>query len=602
MFQNFSAKTSPETGAPRLAALRDAMTDAGLSAFVVPRADAWQGEYVAASDARLSWLTGFTGSAGFCIAAADRAGVFIDGRYRVQVKAEVDLAVYTPVPWPETRPSDWLRDALPEGGRVGFDPWLHTRARIEALRAELAGTGIELIAAPNLVDAIWTDRPARPDTPIRIQPDEYAGETAAAKRARIGAAVAAAGAAAVVLTLPDSISWLLNIRGSDVACNPVVQSFAVLHADGRAVLFIEPGKVPAEVRAALGDAVTLMPLDSFAEALSGLAAPVLVDPESAPVAVWHALEAAKIATVAGHDPCILPKAIKNPAEIAGMEAAHLRDGAAMAEFLAWVEREAPKGGLSEIDVVKALEDFRRATNLLLDISFDTICGAGADGAIVHYRVTEKTDRPVRSGELLLVDSGAQYPDGTTDITRTVAVGPVPAEAVTPFTLVMKGMIAIALARWPVGLSGRDIDVLARNALWQAGLDYDHGTGHGVGVALSVHEGPQRISRVSTIPLQAGMILSDEPGYYREGAFGIRCENLLLVEEPAPVAGGDPARRWLGFRNLTWVPFDTRLIDVTLFTPAERDWLNRYHAEVLTRIGPLVTPATLDWLRSACAPI
>ena len=602
MFQDFSAKTAPETGAPRLALLRDALHAEGLEAFLVPRADAYQGEYVAACDARLAWLTGFTGSAGFCIATRTGAGVFVDGRYRVQVKAEVDLAAYTPVPWPETQPGPWLIEALPEGGRVGFDPWLHTRAEVDALKAALAGSGIELVACANLVDRIWTDRPAPPAAPARLHPLEHAGETAAAKRARIGASVAADGAQAVVLTLPDSISWLLNIRGADVPKNPVVQAFAILAADGRLDLFAAAEKFSPEVLADLGPEVRLRPVTAFEAALQGLRGPVQLDPGSAPLAVWTVLERAGIATRPAEDPCLLPKAIKNPAEIAGMEAAHLRDGAAMVEFLAWLDREAPGGGLTEIAVVTALEGFRRATNLLLDVSFDTICGAGADGAIVHYRVTEKTDRPVRPGELLLVDSGAQYPDGTTDITRTVAVGPVPADAIEPFTRVMKGMIALARARFPRGLSGRDIDALARAPLWEAGLDYDHGTGHGVGAALSVHEGPARISRASTVPLRAGMILSDEPGYYREGAFGIRCENLLLVEDPAPLPGADSARAWLGFRTLTWVPFDRRLIDATLFSTPERDWLDAYHAEVLSRIGPHVGGQTLDWLKAACAPL
>lgn len=602
MFQDFSAKTSPQTGAPRLADLRAAMQEAGLSGFIVPRADAWQGEYVAAADARLAWLTGFTGSAGFCIVTPEVAGVFIDGRYRVQVKAEVDLAAYTPVPWPETQPSDWLRQALPSGGRVGFDPWLHTRAQIEALVRALAGSKIELVESENLVDRIWHDQPERPTPPVRVQPLNYAGETSASKRKRLGAAIAENGAGSVVLTLPDSISWLLNIRGADVPKNPVVQSFAILSSSGDISLFADREKFSDAVLGDLGPEVSLSPVEAFTAALGALKGVVQVDPATAPLAVWRVLEGAKIEAISGDDPCILPKAIKNEAEIRGMEAAHLRDGAAMAEFLAWIDREAPKGDLTEVAVVEALENFRRATNLLLDVSFDTICGAGPDGAIVHYRVNENTDRAVKPGELLLVDSGAQYPDGTTDITRTVAVGPVPQDAVRPFTLVMKGMIAIALARWPQGVSGRDLDALARNPLWQAGLDYDHGTGHGVGAALSVHEGPQRISRVSMVPLQAGMILSDEPGYYREGDFGIRCENLLLVEEPDPVSGGDAARRWFGFRNLTWVPFDTRLIDVTLFTSEERGWLNTYHAEVLSRIGPHVGPATLEWLTRACAPI
>ncbi|WP_420344016.1 aminopeptidase P family protein [Paenirhodobacter sp.] len=594
MFQDFSAKTSPETGAARLAALRAAMAEAGVDAFIVPRADAWQGEYVTEADARLAWLTGFTGSAGFCIATAARAGVFVDGRYRVQVRAEVDLAAYTPVDWPEVKPGPWLREALADGGRVGFDPWLHTRAQIEEIARALEGSGIALVECANLVDAVWPGRPAPAAAPIRLHPPEFAGETSAEKRRRLGAALAAD---AAVITLPDSICWLLNIRGADVPRNPIVQGFAVLHRDGRVDLFVDPAKAGPEIAAALGPEVSLHPIAGFTAALAALTGRVQVDPGSAPLAVWHAIRAEALA---GEDPCILPKAQKNPAEIAGMEAAHLRDGAAMVEFLSWLDREAPNGGLTEIDVVRALEGFRAATNALMDISFDTICGAGPNGAIVHYRVNEQTNRPVTPGEILLVDSGAQYIDGTTDITRTVAVGPVPEAAREPFTRVLRGTIAIARARWPRGLAGRDLDALARAPLWAAGLDYDHGTGHGVGAALCVHEGPARLSRVSEVPLVPGMILSDEPGYYREGAFGIRLENLVLVEPALPL--GDMQRRMLCLRNLTWVPFDTRLVIPALLSEEERGWLNTYHAEVRTRIGPLVGPEALAWLDRACAPI
>lgn len=596
MFQDFSAKTSPETGAARLAALRAQMKQADLAAFIVPRSDAWQGEYVAAADARLAWLTGFTGSAGFCIATMDHAGVFIDGRYRVQVKSELDLNAFAPVAWPETKSGPWLVENLPNGGQVGFDPWLHTRDEIDALRRAVDGTSITLVESTNLIDAIWDDRPVRPVAPVRAHPIEYAGETSASKRERLARALQANCA---VITLPDSIAWLLNIRGNDVEKNPIVQAFAILHVDARVTLFADAAKFNGVT---LDPDVTILPMDSFAESLGDLAGPVSVDPASAPLTVWNTLHNAGIAAVAGEDPCILPKAIKNPAEIAGMEAAHLRDGAAMVEFLSWLDEHAPHGKLTEIDAVTALEECRRATNQLLDISFDTICGAGAHGAIVHYRVNENSNRTIKSGELLLIDSGGQYADGTTDITRTVSVGPVPPDAIEPFTRVMRGMIAISMARWPVGLSGRDLDPLARNPLWQAGWDFDHGTGHGVGAALSVHEGPQRISRASMLPLQAGMILSDEPGYYREGAFGIRCENLLLVDAAPDVAGADKWRAMLAFRTLTWVPFDTRLIDAELLGREERDWLNAYHAEVFAKIGPLVGPHALKWLTTACAPI
>lgn len=599
MFQDFSAKSAPERGPERLAALRAEIAAEGLDGFVIPRADAHQGEYVAERDARLAWLTGFTGSAGFCIALGDRAGVFIDGRYRVQVRAETDPQAFTPVNWPEVKPGPWLAEALPKGGRVGFDPWLHTKREIEAIEADLAGSGIALIETANLIDRIWSDRPAPPAAPARIHPPEIAGETSAEKRARLAEGLRKRGAAAAVLTLPDSICWLLNIRGADLPRNPLVQGFAVLHDDRHLTLFADPAKFDESLRAHLGPEVTLRPVAAFEAGLRSLTGPVLVDPGSAPVQVGRELEAAGLEILWAEDPCILPKAIKNAAEIEGMRAAHDRDAVAMVEFLAWLDAEAPKGGLTEIAVVTALEGFRAATNSLTEISFDTICGAGPNGAIVHYRVTEETDRAVKPGELLLVDSGGQYVDGTTDITRTMAVGPVPEEARAPFTRVLQGMIAISRARWPRGLAGRDLDALARAPLWMAGQDYDHGTGHGVGAALCVHEGPARISRISAVPLAPGMILSNEPGYYREGAFGIRIENLVLVTEAPKLGDG---RDQLAMETLTWVPIDRRLIDTALLSAAESAWLDAYHAEVLARLGPRVTDRARDWLAQACAPL
>jgi Xaa-Pro aminopeptidase len=599
MFQDFTARTEPQSGPPRLAALRASMEQLGLSGFIVPRADAHQGEYVADCDARLEWLTGFTGSAGFCIALMDRAGVFVDGRYRVQVRAQIDAAAFTPVNWPEVKPGPWLRDALPHGGRVGFDPWLHTRKEIADIEAALTGSGVVLIPSANLVDAVWPDRPAPPQAPARLHPPEFAGEDSGTKRARLAAALRTRGARAAVLTLPDSICWLLNIRGADIPRNPLVQGFAVLHDTGHLTLYADPAKFSPELRAHLGADITLRPMTGFAPGLRSLTGPVQVDPASAPLQVAYELTEEGIEILWAEDPCILPKACKTPAEVAGMEAAHHRDAVAMVEFLTWLDAEAPKGQLTEIAVVTALEGFRRATNALTEISFDTICGAGPNGAIVHYRVTEASDRRVTPGEILLVDSGGQYVDGTTDITRTVAVGPVPDDARAPFTRVLQGMIAISRARWPRGLAGRDLDALARAPLWMAGQDYDHGTGHGVGAALCVHEGPARISRVSEVPLQPGMILSNEPGYYREGAFGIRIENLVLVETAPSLGDG---RDQLAFRTLTWVPIDRRLIDAALLGPAERAWLNAYHAEVETRIAPHLSAPARAWLAAACAPL
>ena len=599
MFQDFSVQSRPELGPPRLADLREAMAKADLDGFIVPRADAHQGEYVADCDARLAWLTGFTGSAGFCIATPDQAGVFVDGRYRVQVRAEVDLAHFTPVNWPEIKPGAWLRDHLPEGAKVGFDPWLHTRSEITKIRADLEGSGIALIESANLIDAIWVGRPAPPMAPARLHPPEFAGETAAEKRTRLATDLRSQGVAAAILTLPDSICWLLNIRGNDIPRNPIVQAFAVLFADGGVKLFAEAAKFDDSLRAYLGDQIAILPPHAFEAALEAIEGPVLVDPDSAPLAVSLRLADHDTKILWARDPCILPKARKNAAEIAGMRAAHHRDACAMVEFLAWLDAEAPKGALTEIDVVTALEGFRRETNALLDISFDTICGAGGNGAIVHYRVNETTNRPVKPGALLLVDSGGQYIDGTTDITRTVAVGDVPPEARAPFTRVLQGMIALSRTRFPRGVAGAHLDALARAPLWAEGWDYDHGTGHGVGAALCVHEGPARISRVSDIALEPGMVLSNEPGYYREGAFGIRIENLI-VTQTAPSKGDD--RDQLSFETLTWVPIDRRLIDTELLSRDERDWLNAYHTHVLDQIGPHLSAATKDWLKNACAPL
>lgn len=600
MFQTFTASARPEQGPPRLAALRAVMAAEEIDIFLIPRADAHQGEYVADRDARLEWLTGFTGSAGFAAVLADRAGVFIDGRYRTQVKSQV-AAEFTPVPWPEISLADWLIEAMPEGGTLGFDPWLHTVDEVAGLAQRLNPLGFSLVALDNLVDRIWADQPAPPSAPFTLWPAEYAGESADDKRARIGALVAKAGADVAVITSPDSIAWLLNIRGRDVERNPVTQSFALLHKDGAVDLFAHAGKAD-EVAPHLGPDVRLFDTEDFLTEVAACEGILLVDRKSAPEVVLQSAYAGEVEVIFGEDPCLLPKARKNPTEINGMRAAHLRDGAAMVNFLAWVDEACPQGNETEISVVKALEGFRRATNALLDISFETICGAGSDGAIVHYRVTEETDRPVKTGELLLVDSGGQYIDGTTDITRTVTVGTPPEGAADAYTRVLKGMLAIHRARFPRGVTGANLDSLARYPLWLAGLDYDHGTGHGVGVYLSVHEGPQRLSRVSHIPLQEGMILSNEPGYYREGAFGIRIENLIVVRAADAVAGGDPQRQWLDFENLTFVPFDRRLIDVQLLDQGERDWINAYHAEIVTRIAPLVDSKVQGWLKAACAPI
>lgn len=596
MFQTFEVTARPEQGPPRLAALRAAMAAAGLDGFIVPRSDAHQGEYVAARDARLAWLTGFTGSAGFCVVLAEAAGVFIDGRYRTQVKAQV-ADVYTPVSWPEVTLAAWLRQQLPDGGRVGFDPWLHTVDQIAQAEKALSGSGIALVQSDNLVDAIWADQPAPPMAPAKIHPLEFAGEPHEAKRARLAKTLVEAGVRAALLTLPDSICWLLNIRGADIERNPVVHGFAILHSDGTVDLFSEPSKY-AGLAEHLGPDVRLRSPARFLNAVAALEGPVRIDTATVPQIVADTLGNA---AVSGTEPCALPKACKNDAEIEGAAQAHLRDGAAMVEMLCWLDAQ-PAGSITETQVVTQLETLRRWDNGLQDISFETIAGTGPNGAIMHYRVTEETDSLLEDGQLLVLDSGGQYLDGTTDITRTIAIGTPPREACEAFTRVLAGMIAMSRLRWPKGLAGAHIEAIGRMPLWLAGQDFDHGLGHGVGAYLSVHEGPQRLSRISQVPLEPGMILSNEPGYYREGAFGIRIENLLVVQNAVPLPGGDAAREMLDWRTLAFAPIDRRLIVPDLLDPAARDWLNSYHAEVKTKIWPRVSEAAKQWLDAATAPL
>lgn len=594
MFQMFEAQSSPEQGAPRLTALRAVMAERGFDAFLVPRADAHQGEYVAPRDARLEWLTGFSGSAGFCAVLPDIAGVFIDGRYRVQVQSQV-ADDFTPVHWPETQLSDWLAEQLPSGGKLAYDPWLHTVSEIAGLRKKLGK--FEFIPTENLVDAIWEDQPVPPDAPFSVHPMEHAGESHGDKRTRLSKQLAES---AAVLTLPDSIAWLLNIRGTDIARNPVPQAFAVLHGDGRVDLFAGAGKAD-DVVDHLGPDVGIHDVNGFLDAIKQLTGKVLVDAKSCPDIAATTLSDAGCEVVKGQDPCILPKACKNPVEIAGAKTAHERDAVAMVRFLAWLDAEAPKGALTEIDVVKALEGFRTQTNALRDISFETICGAGPNGAIVHYRVSEETNRPVTQDDLLLVDSGGQYVDGTTDITRTMAIGMPTDVHKACYTRVLQGMIAISRVRFPKGVGGQHLDALARAPLWMAGQDYDHGTGHGVGSYLSVHEGPQGLSRRSDVALKPGMILSNEPGYYREGAFGIRIENLIVTVD-APALRGADGREMLSFETLTYVPLDRRLIEVALLTDAERVWIDHYHADTLQLLSSRLDAQTHAWLTQACAPL
>jgi Xaa-Pro aminopeptidase len=596
MFQTFDVTASPDQGPPRLQALRDEMTVDQLDGFLVPRADAHQGEYVAPRDERLSWLTGFTGSAGFCAVLHDKAGVFIDGRYRTQVKRQV-AEVFTPVPWPDIELADWLKDHLPKGGRVGFDPWLHAAGQIQKLLRDLQGSGIDLVQVDNLVDRIWQDQPDAPLQVVSAHSLAHAGESAADKCARLAKDLQKAGQTAAVITLPDSIMWLLNIRGADIPRNPVAQGFAILHDDARVDLFMAEKKLVG-LADHLGTSVKQHDPKDFQTAVAALNGTVAVDNATVPQALADVLGDR---LVNSGDPCALPKARKNDAEIAGSAAAHLRDGAAVVELLAWLDLQTP-GSLTEIDVVKHLENLRRRDPKLRDISFETIAGTGENGAVMHYRVTDDSNTVLQDGDLLVLDSGGQYLDGTTDITRTLPVGSPGEEQRAAFTRVLQGMIAMSRLRWPKGLAGRDIEAVGRMPLWLAGQDFNHGLGHGVGAFLSVHEGPQRLSRVSHVPFEAGMILSNEPGYYREGAFGIRIENLLVVEAAPELASADPEREMLSWRTLTYVPIDRRLIVTEMLTRDEQEWLNSYHQDVAVKIRPNVSGDAQAWLDAATATI
>ncbi|SMH60727.1 aminopeptidase P family protein [Azospirillum agricola] len=590
--------------AARLAALRGALKRRSLDGFVVPRGDEHQGEYVPPRAQRLAWLTGFNGSAGNAVVTAGRAAIFVDGRYTIQVRAEVPAALYEYRHLVEDPLSDWLVEALPDGGRLGYDPWLHTAGWVEKLRPVLERAGIHLIACEdNPLDSVWADQPPAPLAPVVPQDAAFTGDDSAGKRARLAGELAAKGIAAAVLTQPDSIAWLLNIRGADVPCTPLPLSFAILAADGAVELFLDPRKLAPRTVAHLGDRVRVRPVPEFGPALDAVArgsARVLADPASTSAWIVDRLHLAGARIERDTDPCALPKACKNAAELAGTRAAHARDGAALVRFLRWFATEAPKGGLTEIAVADRLLAFRRGGERFRGLSFDTIAGAGPNGAIVHYRVTPETDRRLDPDSLFLLDSGAQYLDGTTDVTRTLAVGSPGPEMRDRFTRVLKGHIALSTARFPQGTTGSQLDALARLPLWAAGLDYDHGTGHGVGSFLSVHEGPQRISKIgNSVALQPGMILSNEPGYYKTGAYGIRIENLVVVQ---PVEIADAERPMLGFEPLTLAPIDRTLIEVSLLTGEELAWVDAYHARVRDELTPQLDAGDAAWLAGATAPL
>jgi len=603
MFQTFEAPAQRNAAASRIKELRRLMTGKRLDAYLVPRADEHQGEYVPSSAERLKWLTGFSGSAGLAIVAGKAAVLFVDGRYTVQARAEVDTATMEVSKLPRGRIAEWLSEHLSRGQTVGYDPRLHTVAEVERLEAALKAKGIKLRpVSRNLVDRLWgRERPAPPLSPVSVHPLKLAGKSAQEKIADIQARLKADGHDALILTLSDSIAWAFNIRGSDIPHIPVALAFAVVPQNGRPELFIAPEKIDGAARAHLEAFAKLSPPEALADRIKVLRKAkkrVRLDPNTA--GYWFARALGGVRRIErGSDPCLVLKAVKTAAEIKGARAAQARDGAAVVRFLAWLDAQGP-GEIDEIEAVRRLEGFRRATNQLREISFDTISGSGPNGAIVHYRVNTSTNRKLRAGELFLIDSGAQYLDGTTDITRTVAISRPTPEMRERFTLVLKGHIAIATARFPEGTRGIDLDPLARRALWQHGLDYDHGTGHGVGSYLSVHEGPQSISKAGMAPLLPGMICSNEPGYYKEGTYGIRIENLVLVTEPVEIAGGD--RPMMGFETLTLAPIDRRLIVKEMLAADEIAWLNAYHARVAETLAADLDAEARLWLAAATAPL
>ena len=595
-FQSFADVGGPANGAARVAELRGLLEAEGLSGFIVPRADEHQNEYVPANAERLMWLTGFAGSAGLAIVLRDKAALFVDGRYTEQAKAQVDGGVFAILHVVSEPPTDWLARTLRKGDRLGYDPRLHTPDSVRRFSAACETAGADLVATPrNPVDAIWRDRPGAPMGAVTQHKTRFAGEPSTAKVARVKEALKRVDG--LLVSDPSNLAWLFNIRGADVAHTPLPLGYAYVPRDGRPVLLIDSHKVSPSVRDKFGDHVELADPDALValvERLGGQGARVAFDAATAPALLTQTLERAGGKADVGADPIGLMKAAKNKAELGGARAAHERDGAALARFLAWFDAEAPRGRLTEIDAVEALESFRRETGALKDISFPTIAAAGPNSAMPHYRVSVASNRTIERG-IFLVDSGGQYEDGTTDVTRTISVGRPTALMRDRFTRVLKGHIAIAEAVFPRGTSGAQIDALARKPLWDIGADFDHGVGHGVGSYLSVHEGPQRIAKTGVTPLTPGMILSNEPGYYAPGAFGIRTENLMVVE-PRALAGAE--REMLGFETLTLAPIDLRLIDWKLMDDREIKWLDAYHARVRKTLSPLLDTAMRRWLSGA----
>jgi Xaa-Pro aminopeptidase len=603
MYQTYDVRGGADQGRKAIPLIRAQLKAMGLDGLFVPHEDEWQNEYLPDCTERLSWATGFTGSAGAAIIMNNSAYLFSDGRYTIQSAAQTAPELIERRDLVEEGPAVWLKTDAPKGAKIGYDPKLLAPDMLARLQEAAQASGVSLIAvANNPIDLAWTDRPGAPTAEIIPHGENFSGESSASKRSKLGEKLAREGIDASVLTAPAALAWLFNIRGKDVTRTPLPLGSAILRKDGTASLFVDPVKVTPPLRAFLGNEVSIASEADFEEALSHFGGQsVLVDPSLSSAHVFGLLDAGGATIVRGQDPTVLPRATKNETEINGTRRAHARDGAALVQFLHWFDQEAPKGQLTEIDICKALEGFRVATGALQDLSFDSISGAGPNGAMCHYRVTEETNRKLDQDNLFLIDSGGQYFDGTTDVTRTIAVGTPTAEMKDRFTRVLKGHIALSRVRFPKGTTGSALDVLARMALWEVGLDYDHGTGHGVGSYLGVHEGPHRIAKMpNMVGLEAGMIVSNEPGFYKTDGFGIRIENLQFVTPATDIAGGE--RPMLGFESLTLAPIDTRVVEVGLLNDVERDWLNTYHARVLAEIGPRVEGDVLDWLKAATRAI
>jgi len=603
MIQNFEVQGGPEYGQKNLPKLRTSLKKMGLDGLIVPHTDEYQNEYLPDCNKRLMWLSGFTGSAGAAIVMTETAAIFVDGRYTLQVAAQVDNTLFTYEKLKQGGVAKWLKTNTKSGQVIGYDPRLLSPSALETMRKATALSGAKLKALEtNPIDAAWHDRPPSPTAKLTIQPLDLAGESHADKRTRIGKAIAGQNADAALITSPASIAWLLNIRGGDVMCTPLPLSTLIVKANGQVDLFVKPEKLTDDVRSHLGNDVSIQTEEDLAKGLKSLKGQsVIADPAISSAWYFEALKDAGAKIIKAQDPIALPKACKNSAEIAGTTEAHQRDAVPLIKFLHWLDTEAQSGQVDEIDAAGQLEHFRHETGQLKDLSFESISGAGSNGAIVHYRVSKATTKKLAKGSLFLIDSGGQYQDGTTDVTRTVPIGKPDAEMRERFTLVLKGHIALATVRFPVGTTGSNLDALARHALWQHGLDYDHGTGHGVGVYLGVHEGPQRISKMpNKIALKPGMIVSNEPGYYKTDGYGIRIENLQYVTEAEAIKGGE--RKMLGFANLTLAPLHKDLIDVSLLTQAERNYVNAYHADVWAKIGGQVEGDVKAWLKKACAPL